>query len=330
MSNGSGPSVLERTLTFEAVRVTDAAAIAAAKWRGRGDERQADQAAIAAMRNELNRLPVRGRVVIGEGDDCEPPMLFVGETVGLGEGVALDIAVDPVEGVTLCAKANANALSVVALAEPDCLLHVPEMYMDKLAVGPGFEPGVIDLDLSPAENLARLAQAKGTPVSGLTVCILDRVRHSQLISEVRAAGAAIRLIRDGDIAGVIEASKTAETGIDIYMGIGGAAEGVLAAAALCSIGGQFQGRLTPLNDEQRRRAAALGITDLKQKYALDDMVRGNVIFAATGITDGTMLDGVKFNGKCVETHSIIMHSASKTVRRVRTRYDLARSAIASF
>lgn len=329
MSNGSEPSILERSLTLEAARVTEAAAIAAAKWRGRGDERHADQAAIAAMRNELNRLPVRGKIVIGEGEDCEPPMLFMGEYVGSGEGTALDVAVDPVEGVTLCAKSNANALSVVALAEPDSLLNVPGMYMDKIAVGPGYDPGVVDLDLSPAENLARLAKAKDVPVAGLTVCILDRVRHSQLIAEVRAAGAAIRLIRDGDIAGVIEAAKTDETGIDMYMGVGGAAEGVLAAAALRSIGGQFQGRLTPLNDEQRRRAAAMGITDLKQKYTLEDMVRGNVVFAATGITDGTMLDGVKFNGKCVQTHSIVMRSASKTVRRVRSCYDIAANTIAA-
>lgn len=324
MSDGAETSSLPRALSIEAVRVTEAAAIAAAKWRGRGDERGADHAAIAAMHDNLNSMSIRGRIVVGEEEFGEPPILFVGEDVGLGEGPQMDIAVDPIEGSTLCAKASANALSVIVLAERGSLLNVPNIYMDKIAIGPGYEPGVVDLDLPPADNLARIAKAKGVSVSGLTVCILDRVRHAKLIAEVRAAGAAVRLISDGDIAGVIETTEPGETGIDVYMGVGGAPEGVLAAAALRCIGGQIQGRLTPLNDEQRRRTVAMGIPDFTRKYTMTDMARGSVVFAATGITDGSMLSGVKFAANHIETHSVIMRSASESVRWLRTRHAIAK------
>ncbi len=276
------------------------------------------------MRRELNKLPIRGRVVIGEGERDDAPMLFIGEEVGKGDGPATDIAVDPLEATTLCAKAMHNSLAVVGIAEGGTLLNAPDIYMDKIAVGPGYPDGMIDLDLSPTENLTRLAKAKGVPLSDLTVCILDRPRHAKLIEEVRRAGAAIRLILDGDIAGIIHTVEAAETGIDIYMGIGGAPEGVLAASALRCIGGQMQGRLTPLSEDERKRAEVMGITDLNRKYSLTDMAGGDVIFAATGVTDGSMLSGVKFGGDWVETHTVIMRAATKTVRWLRTRHSAER------
>lgn len=250
-------------------------------------------------------------------------MLFIGEEVGTGSGPAVDIAVDPLEGTTLCAKAMPNALAVVALAEGGTLLNAPDIYMDKVAIGPGYEPGLVDLDLAPTENLRRLAEAKGVSIADLTVCILDRARHARLIDEVRGAGAAIRLIGDGDIAGVIQTVEAEETGIDIYMGIGGAPEGVLAASALRCIGGQMQGRLTPLSEDERRRATAMGLSDLSPKYSIDQMAKGDVIFAATGVTDGSLLDGVKFSGESVETHTVIMRAATKTVRWLKTRHHVA-------
>jgi fructose-1,6-bisphosphatase II / sedoheptulose-1,7-bisphosphatase len=326
MSRGSpapatpASSLLTRALSLEVARVSEAAAVAAASLRGRGDERAADQAAGVAMREELNRLPLTGTVVIGEGEAGEVPMLFLGDKVGEG-GVPADIAVDPLEGATLCAKALPNALSVLAVAAPGSLLKVPDIYMEKIAIGPGYAPDTCDLDLPPAENLARLAAAKGVSVAELSVCILDRPRHAKLIEEVRSAGAAIQLISDGDIAGVIHASKPLATGIDIYLGTGGAPEGVLAAAALRCIGGQLQGRLIAKNDGHRMAAAEFGFTDLSRKYAVEDMAGAEVIFAATGITDGSLLRGVKFHDTCVETNSVIMRSTTGTVRWVVTQHE---------
>ena len=324
MPKGAPQPVLQRAMSIEVARITEAAAIAAARLRGRGNERDADRGAADAMHRELNKLAVRGRVVIGEGEREEVPALFTGEEVGLGEGPQVDVAVDPLEGTTLCAKAMPNALAVVAIAARGSLLNTPRIYMDKIAIGPGYEPGLVDLDLPPAENLRRLAKAKGVAVPDLTVCILDRARHAKLIDEVRGAGAAIRLISDGDIAGVIETAESADTGIDLYMGVGGAPEGVLAAAALRCIGGQMQGRLTPLSEEERRRARAMNITDFTRKYSVEDMASGDVIFAATGITNGSLLDGVKFSGERIETHTVIMRATTKTVRWLRTRHTAAK------
>jgi fructose-1,6-bisphosphatase II / sedoheptulose-1,7-bisphosphatase len=323
MPKGNPKQVLQRAMSIEVARVTEAAAIAAAKLRGRGNERDADRSAAEAMQRELNKLPLRGRIVIGEGEQEETPVLYIGEETGTAGGLQADIAVDPVEGTTLCAKAMPNALSVVAVAARGGLLNVPRIYMDKIAIGPGYQPGLVDLDLPPAENLRRVAKAKGVSLSSLTVCILDRARHARLVDEVRNAGAAIRLISDGDIAGVIETAEPAETGIDVYMGIGGAPEGVLAAAALRCTGGQMQGRLSPLGEDDRRRARAMNITDLTRKYSVEDMVNGDVIFAATGITGGSMLDGVKFSGERIETHTVVMRAATKTVRWLRTRHHAA-------
>lgn len=321
MPKGASQPVLQRAFSIEVVRVTEAAAIAAAALRGRGNEREADHGAAEAMRRELNKLAVRGHVVIGEGEREEMPFLFIGDEVGAGDGPEVDIAVDPLEGTTLCAKAMPNALAVVAVAPRGSLLNVPRIYMDKIAIGPGYEPGLVDLDLPPSENLRRVAEAKGVSVRDLTVCILDRARHARLIDEVRRAGAAIRLISDGDIAGVIETAEPDETGIDVYMGTGGAPEGVLAAAALRCTGGQMQGRLAPFSEEEKRRARAMHVTDLTRKYAVEDMVRGDAIFAASGITDGSMLDGVKFSGERIETHTVVMRARTKTVRWLRTRHS---------
>ncbi len=316
--NNNDLTGLSRMLTIEIASVTEAAAIAAAKLRGHGDEEAADQAAVDAMRKELNQLPIQGRVVIGEGERDEAPMLYVGEEVGLGDGPKVDIAVDPLEGTTICAKAEPNALAVVALAEHGSLLHAPDIYMDKIAIGPGFKPGMVDLDASPEENLQALAKAKGVPVEEITACILDRPRHSKLIEGVRETGAAIRLIGDGDIAGVIHTANPEETGIDIYMGIGGAPEGVLAAAALRCIGGQIQARLHALSDHHRARVAEIGIEDIDRKYTMDDLSSGDVIFAATGVTSGSMLQGVRFKTTGIETETVIMRAKTRTVRWIRT------------
>lgn len=311
---------LDRVLTLELARVTEAAALAAARLVGRGDERAADQAAVDAMRKALNSIDIRGTVVIGEGERDEAPMLYIGESVGTGRGPEVDIALDPLEGTTLTAKAMPNALCVIAVAERGSLLHAPDIYMDKIAIGGGYPQGLVDLDAEPGDNLRALAKAKGVKVSEITACILDRPRHQALIEKVRQAGAAVRLITDGDIAGVIHTTDQRETGIDIYMGIGGAPEGVLAAAALRCIGGQIQGRLFFKNDEERERARKLGITDLQAKYNLEDMVKGDVIFAATGVTDGSMLDGIRFERDAVFTHSIVMRSSTGTVRWIRARH----------
>jgi fructose-1,6-bisphosphatase II / sedoheptulose-1,7-bisphosphatase len=311
---------LERVLVLEVTRVTEAAAIAAARFRGRGNEKAADKAAVDAMRRELALCDIRGTVVIGEGEMDEAPMLYIGEKVGSGNGPEVDIAVDPLEGTTICAKAMPNALAVLAISERGGLLHAPDMYMNKIAVGPGYPEGVIDLDAPTIENLMAVAKAKGVPVSEITACILDRPRHAALIKAVRDAGAGVQLIPDGDIAGVIWTTDSRETGIDIYMGSGGAPEGVLAAAALRCIGGQIQGRLMPSNDEETARAAKMGIPDINRKFLLEDMASADVIFSATGITDGSLLDGVHFRGDFAETESVVMRSKTGTVRRIKTSF----------
>ncbi len=310
---------LKRIFTIEIVRVTEAAAIAAASLRGRGDEKAADQAAVDAMRKALNRIAdLDGLVVIGEGERDEAPMLYIGEKVGEGGDQKIDIALDPLEGTTLCAKAMPNSLAVIAMAESGSLLHAPDCYMQKIAVGGGYPRDVVDLDLAPEDNIARLARAKGVEPNGITACILDRPRHADLIAAVRRTGAAIKLITDGDVAGVIDTADP-ETGVDIYMGTGGAPEGVLAAAALRCIGGQMQGRLVLRNAEERARAVKMGIADPDRKFRLEEMASGDVMFAATGVTDGSMLQGVKFVNGYVVTSTVVMRSATRSVRWVKYR-----------
>lgn len=313
---------LERVLVLEVARVTEAAAIAAARLRGRGDEKAADGAAVDAMRKELAKIDIKGRVVIGEGEMDESPMLYIGEEVGTGEGPEVDIAVDPLEGTTICAKGMPNALAVLAIAERGGLLNAPDMYMNKIAIGPGYPNGIIDLDAPPADTINALAKAKGERVSEITACILDRPRHAELIAAVRKTGAGVQLIPDGDIAGVIWTTDPKETGIDIYFGIGGAPEGVLAAAALRCIGGQMQGRLHPLKREEETRAAAMGIGDIKRKFSMEEMASGDVIFSATGVTDGSLLDGVHFRGDFAETETVVLRSKTGTVRRIKTSFRM--------
>jgi len=312
--------MLSRTLTIEIARVTEAAAIAAAHWRGRGDEKQADQAAVDAMRQALNSiLDMDGLVVIGEGERDEAPMLYIGEKVGSGTGQRIDIALDPLEGTTLCAKAMPNAIACVAMADGGSLLHAPDTYMDKIAIGGGYPDGVVDLDAPAAENIRRLAKAKGVAAREITACILDRPRHEALIQSVRETGASIRLITDGDVAGVIHTATPDETGIDIYMGIGGAPEGVLAAAALRCIGGQMQGRLVTKSEDQKARARKMGIEDFNKKFTMSEMAKGDVMFAATGVTTGSMLQGVHFEPGYVTTDTVVMRSATGTVRWIKNR-----------
>jgi fructose-1,6-bisphosphatase II / sedoheptulose-1,7-bisphosphatase len=313
---------LDRVLVLEVARVTEAAAIAAARFRGRGDEKAADKAAVDAMRKELAKVHVKGRVVIGEGEMDESPMLYIGEELGVGDGPQVDIAVDPLEGTTICAKAMPNALAVLAIAERGGLLNAPDMYMNKIAIGPGYPEGILDLDASPRDTLHAMAKAKSVPVSEITACILDRPRHAELIAAVRKAGAGVQLIPDGDIAGVIWTTDPKETGIDIYFGIGGAPEGVLAAAALRCIGGQMQGRLHPMKKEEEVRAAAMGVTDIKRKYNMNEMASGDVIFSATGVTDGSLLDGVHFRGDFAETETVVLRSKTGTVRRIKTSFRM--------
>src|SRR5208282_354415 len=306
--------MLERILSMEIVRVTERAAVNAARLRGRGDEKAADQAAVDAMRRELNNLPIDGTVVIGEGEMDEAPMLFIGEKVGAKGGFKVDIAVDPLEGTTLCAKNMPGAIATIAIAEDGTLLHAPDIYMDKIAVGPGYPKGVVDLDAPADQNIRNLAKAKGVRPEAITAMILDRPRHADLIATVRKAGACVSLITDGDVAGVIHTAEPDKTGIDIYLGIGGAPEGVLAAAALRCIGGQMQCRLVVDTEEKRARANKMGIKDPRKKYHIEDMVRGDCLFAATGVTDGRMLQGVKFGNGIIETETVVMRSASGTVR----------------
>ena len=312
-------AALDRVFALEAVRVTEAAAIAAADQIGRGDKHTADLVAVEAMREAFSVLPIEGTVVIGEGEMDEAPMLYIGEKVGHG-GIAVDIAVDPLEGTNLTAKALPNALAVMAMAEPGTLLNAPDMYMHKIAIGGGYPEGTIDLDADPAENVLSLARAKGVKPSEITACILDRPRHADIIEKVRAAGAAVRLISDGDVAGVIATSDPA-TGIDIYLGSGGAPEGVLAAAALRCVGGQFLARLDFQSDDERERATRMGISDFERKYALTDLASGDVIFAATGVTDGSMLAGVKRQRGHIVTESVVMRSATHTVRWITGRHE---------
>ncbi|MDB5457786.1 MAG: glpX [Caulobacter sp.] len=309
---------LDRSLVLDAVRVTEAAAIASWTMVGRGDEKAADQAAVDAMRNALNELNINGEIVIGEGERDEAPMLYIGEKVGTGKGPAIDIALDPLEGTTLTAKAMPNALAVMAWAPKGTLLNAPDTYMDKIACGPGLPAGVIDLDKSPADNVRAIAAAKGVAPEQITVCVLDRPRHAEIIASVRSAGARVYLITDGDVAGVINTTDPS-TGVDLYVGSGGAPEGVLACAALKCVGGQFQGRLVFRNADERARAAKWGITELDKKYDLHDIVRADAIFAATGVTWGTLLDGVTYKDGFVRTHTLVMNSSTGTVREVRMK-----------
>ena len=310
---------LDRSLTLELGRVTEAAAIAAVDLVGRGDERTADQVAVDAMRTALNSLDIDGTVVIGEGERDEAPMLYIGEKVGTGNGPKVDIALDPLEGTTLTAKAMPNALAVTALAQGGSLLNAPDVYMDKIAIGGGYPDGLVDLDKEPAENIKALAKAKGVDPSQINVCVLDRTRHAEIIANIRAVGARVSLITDGDIAGVIETTDPS-TGIDMYMGQGGAPEGVLAAAALRCIGGQMQARLVFRNDEERGRAHRIGIEDLDRKYSMMDLAGGDVMFAATGVTDGSMLKGIHRSGDRLTTDTVVMRSATRTVRWIRAQH----------
>jgi fructose-1,6-bisphosphatase II / sedoheptulose-1,7-bisphosphatase len=306
--------VIERVLSLEIVRVTERAAVSAARLRGRGDEMAADQAAVDAMRRELNNLPIEGTVVIGEGERDEAPMLFIGEEVGNKKGPKVDIAVDPLEGTTLCAKNMPGAIAVMAMAEHGTLLNAPDVYMEKIAIGPGYPTGTVDLDVSAGENIASLAKAKGVKPDQITALVLERPRHADLIAAIRKTGAAVRLITDGDVAGVIHTADPESTGIDIYMGIGGAPEGVLAAAALRCIGGQMQGRLVLDTEEKRERAYKMGVRDPRKKYGIKDMVRGDCLIAATGVTDGSLLRGVRFEPDRIHTHTVVMRSVTGTVR----------------
>ena len=325
MSFNPASSVLDRLLVLEMVRVTEAAAISASKLIGRGDEKAADHAAVEAMRAALNELPFDGTVVIGEGERDEAPMLYIGEKVGSAQGTGpkIDIALDPLEGTTITAKAGPNALAVLAIAEEGGLLNAPDTYMEKIAVGPNYPDGVIDLARSPADNVRAIAAAKGVEPGEITACVLDRPRHESIIKDLRALGCGIRLIPDGDVAGVI-ATTDPDTGIDVYIGTGGAPEGVLAAAALRCVGGQMQGRLVFRNDDEVARARRWGIDDLERIYRLEEMAKGDCIFAATGVTDGSLLQGVHRKRDCVTTESIVMRASTRTIRRVSTRYhDLA-------
>ena len=309
----------DRALSLGLARVSEAAAIACAPLIGRGDEKAADQAAVDAMRTQLNKLDISGVVVIGEGERDEAPMLFIGEEVGNGTGPGVDIALDPLEGTTLTAKDMPNALAVIAMGPRGSMLHAPDTYMDKLAIGPGYAEGVVSLDMSPRERVETLAKTKGCAPSDITVCVLERPRHEAAIAEIRATGAAIRLITDGDVAGVMHCAEPEKTGIDMYMGSGGAPEGVLAAAALKCMGGQIMGRLLFRNDDERGRAAKAGITDFDRVYTRDDMVTSDVIFAATGVTDGSLVPGIKREAGYVTAETILMRSKTGSVRRMQYR-----------
>lgn len=310
-------SVLIPHLADAMVRVTEKAAIAAETLAGRGDEKAADAAAVDAMRTAFNAVDFQGRVVIGEGERDEAPMLYIGEEVGTGTGPEIDIALDPLEGTTLTAKAMANALAVLAIAPRGGLLFAPDTYMDKIAIGPGYDEGLIDLDATPAENIAAMAKFKGVAVSEMTACVLDRPRHAEIISSLREVGARVHLISDGDVAGVINTTNP-NTGIDLYVGSGGAPEGVLAAAALKCVGGQMQGRLVFRNDDERRRADRTGITDYDKKYDLHELASGETVFCATGVTKGGLVDGVVRRNGQIETDTLVMSSADGMVRKIKS------------
>jgi fructose-1,6-bisphosphatase II / sedoheptulose-1,7-bisphosphatase len=321
----TNPVSIDGNLALEVVRVTEAAALAASRLMGRGDEKAADRAAVEAMRHALNSLAINGTVVIGEGDSDETPALFRGDKVGLGTGPSIDVALDPLEGTTITAKGGDNAVAVVAMSDEGGFLRAPDIYMDKIAVGADLPEGVVDLDREPAANLKELADARGVDINDLVVCILDRPRHHELIAKVREAGARIRLIEDGDVSGVI-ATAQESSGIDIYMGIGGAPEGVLGAAALRCIGGQMQGRLVFRNGDERERARALGITDLEYKHDITDLARGDIMFSATGVTDGAMLSGVRRYKNGAVTHSLVMRSRTGTTRYIKAHHDFRQKA----
>ena len=314
----------DRMLSLGLARVSEAAAVASYKLVGRGDEKAADQAAVNAMRDQLNLLDIKGTVVIGEGERDEAPMLYIGEEVGTGNGPEVDIALDPLEGTTLTAKDMPNALTVIALAPRGTMLHAPDVYMDKLAIGPGYPKDVVSLEMSPAERIAALAKAKGCKPDDITTCVLERPRHEDMIAEIRSTGAAIRLITDGDVAGVIHTAETHLTGIDMYMGSGGAPEGVLGAAALKCMGGQMWGRLTFRNDDERGRAAKAGITELDKIYERDELVTADVIFSATGVTDGSVVAGLKHEPGWIEAETLLMRSKSGSVRRINYRSPTSR------
>jgi fructose-1,6-bisphosphatase II / sedoheptulose-1,7-bisphosphatase len=309
----------DRMLSLGLARVSEAAALASAGWIGRGDEKAADQAAVNAMRDQLNLLDIAGVVVIGEGERDEAPMLYIGEEVGSGQGPAVDIALDPLEGTTLTAKDMPNALTVIAMAPRGTLLHAPDVYMEKLAIGPGYPVDTVTLDMTPVERVQALARARGCAPADITVCVLERPRHEDMIRDVRSTGAAIRLITDGDVAGVIHCAEAEKTGIDMYMGTGGAPEGVLAAAALKCMGGQIYGRLLFRNDDERARAARAGVTDLNRVYTLHELVTADVIFAATGVTQGSILNGIRREPGWVTMETILMRSKTGSVRRIEYR-----------
>ncbi len=309
----------DRLLSLGLARVSEAAALASAQLIGRGDEKAADQAAVNAMRDQLNLLDIAGVVVIGEGERDEAPMLYIGEKVGTGNGPAVDIALDPLEGTTLTAKDMPNALTVIAMAPRGTMLHAPDVYMEKLAIGPGYKPGTVTMSMSPAERVSALAAAKGCSTEDITVCVLERPRHEEMIKEIRSTGASIRLITDGDVAGVMHCAEPEVTGIDMYMGSGGAPEGVLAAAALKCMGGHFFGKLLFRNEDERGRARKAGITNFDRVYTRDDLVRGDVIFAATGVTSGSLLAGIKREPGMVTTETILMRSKTGSVRRMTYR-----------
>ncbi|ETA52366.1 class II fructose-bisphosphatase [Ponticoccus alexandrii] len=308
----------DRMLSLGLARVAEQAAIASADWIGRGDEKAADQAAVNAMREQLNKLEISGVVVIGEGERDEAPMLYIGEEVGSG-GPGVDIALDPLEGTTLTAKDMPNALTVIAMGPRGSMLHAPDVYMDKLAIGPGYDTDVVSLDMSPSERVSALAKAKGCQPRDITVCMLERPRHEEMLAEVRETGAGIRLITDGDVAGVMHCAETVKTGIDMYMGSGGAPEGVLAAAALKCMGGQMWGRLMFRNEDEKGRAAKAGITELDRIYARDDLVTDHVIFAATGVTQGSLVQGIRREPGWIETETLLMRSKTGSVRRMHYR-----------
>ncbi len=312
----------DRLLSLGLARVSEAAALASASLIGRGDEKAADQAAVNAMRDQLNLLDIAGVVVIGEGERDEAPMLYIGEEVGTGKGPAVDIALDPLEGTTLTAKDMPNALTVIAMAPRGTMLHAPDVYMEKLAIGPGYKPGTVTMTMTPSERVSALAAAKGVSTENITVCVLERPRHEDMIREIRSTGAAIRLITDGDVAGVMHCAEPEVTGIDMYMGSGGAPEGVLAAAALKCMGGQFFGKLLFRNDDERARARKAGITNFDRVYTRDDLVRGDVIFAATGVTNGSLLSGIRREPGWVTTETILMRSKTGSVRRMTYRSPL--------
>ena len=326
MADRNETGILDRNLALEVVRVTEAAALSASKWMGRGDEKAADQAAVDSMRVALNGMDIEGTVVIGEGERDEAPMLYIGEKVGTGKGPKIDIALDPLEGTTICATGGPNALAVIAMAVDGGFLNAPDVYMDKIAIGPGLEKDIINLDNTPLSNLQNLAKAKKVDIADLVVCILDRPRHEELIHKTREAGARIMLISDGDVAGII-ATASKETGVEMYVGSGGAPEGVLAASALRCIGGQMWGRLTFRNDDERGRASRLGISDFNKIYTMNELAHGEVMFAATGVTDGSMLRGVRRWSSGASTQSIIMRSKTGTVRIISAEHNFSKKSL---